>query len=299
MKSFIVGKNDANQRTDKFLFKIYPKIPKSIIYKAFRKKDIKVNRKNAAFDCILKENDVVDVYVCDDILNQYAKKPHSLTDLPINIIYEDDNILIIDKPKGLASQADIKNKDCVVLRMISYLIKTNQFNPNSENSFSPSICNRLDINTRGLLIAAKNSAALKEVNLLLKNSKIDKVYECLIEGVISPDCGTLCGYIVKDHKNNKSYVCDKPIKNSKKIVTVYKTLKVTNGNSCLEVLLKTGRSHQIRAQFGSMGHPLVGDIKYGSSHRPPYNLISKSLTFHVDSPTLLSYLNNKTFSLKI
>lgn len=297
MKKFVIDLDSSNQRIDKFLFKRYPKIPKSIVYKTFRKKDVKVNGKWVPFDYILKELDEINLFIKENILSDFTKDKPYLSNKPLDIIYEDDNILIINKPSGLLSQSNDKNKDCVVSRLHFYLFNKGEFDISNESSFSPSICNRLDINTCGLLIGAKNAQSLREINYLLKNNMIKKTYNCTVEGIISPKEGCLVGYLIKDSNINKAIVTNYKKEGSKKIVTHYKTLKLLNDKSYLEITLETGRFHQIRAHLSSIGHPILGDKKYGSSYNKPYFLVSSSISFLVYKDFHLSYLNKKTFSL--
>lgn len=290
MLTFIINKNDSGQRADKFLLKA-SSAPASLIYKAFRKKDIKINRKWIKENYILAEGDELTAYISDE----FAKKEaHVFASSDIKIIYEDENIAVINKPKGLPSQPDKAHRDTLSERFKAYLIKSGVYEPLHENSFSPALCNRLDTNTSGLVIGAKNAAALREMNKAIRNRRVRKFYLCRTEGVPCPPSATLNSTISKDSAKNKSAVGN----GGKEISTTYRVLSSDGKTACVEIELHTGRSHQIRAQMAAIGHPLVGDGKYGAEEKPEgQDLIAYRLIFLTDSG-LFSYLYNKEIKLE-
>lgn len=290
MLTFTINKNDAGQRADKFLFKA-TSAPSSLIYKAFRKKDVKVNKKWIKETHILEEGQVLSIYISDEFA---LNKQVTQCSAHIDIVYEDSNIAVINKPKGLPSQPDSNSKDALSERFKAYLAKKGEFNPAEENSFSPALCNRLDTNTAGLVIGAKNAPALREMNLAIKERRIKKFYICRCIGVPSPLSATLNSTIKKDEKTNKSQVG----KGGKSISTSYRVLSHDEKTALVEIELHTGRSHQIRAQMAAIGCPLAGDGKYGGGNKDGgQELTAYKLIFNIDEG-LLAYLNRKEIVLK-
>ncbi len=263
MMELIVKDNDANQRIDKFLLKTFPNLPKSKMYKSIRNKKIKVNRKRCTFDQKLNVGDHILIFLPPDFLHQ---KEHVILEAkPLDIIYEDQNILIVNKPSGLLSQSDEKQQDCLVSRIQSYLYKKGDFDLN-EHSFAPTICHRLDRNTSGLVIAAKNASALRNVNESISKRKIKKYYKAKIEGDFVETDFYVSLYIKKEGTIAK--VSDVK-KEGYKIAKMH--IKYMEPH-IYEVELETGRFHQIRASFSYLGHPLQGDRKYGSTKNCAYEL---------------------------
>lgn len=256
-------KNDAGQRTDKFLSKTLS-IPHSLIYKYLRIKRIRRNGKRARPEEFVSEGDIFTLYINDEFFDK--EKKDIMTPGGFEIVYEDDKILLIDKPAGLLCHGE-SGEDTLIGRVQYYLYHKGEYNPQEENSFAPALCNRLDRNTSGLVIAAKTAAALREINERLKNREIKKYYLCLVQGVPKDTQGQLNGYLLKDDASNKSSISDTEAADSKAVSLSYKTLDTGKGLSLLEIELHTGRPHQIRSQLAHMGNPIVGDSKYGGKEK--------------------------------
>lgn len=273
MKEVIIQANDANQRLDKFLQKTFPNLSKSMMYKGIRKKKIKVNRKRCSFDQVLEEGDSILLFLPPEFLEEKVRKVSSGSDA-LDIVYEDANLLILHKPVGLLSQSDGSNADCLVDRMQRYLIKKGEYSL-AEHSFSPAICQRLDRNTEGLVIGAKNADTLRTINTAIAQRKVKKIYQA--------EC---CGHISKPVEMNyyikkvgtKAMVSKTKKEGYQEAKMDLIPLAYTNDSTFVEVYLHTGRFHQIRALCASIGHPLVGDHKYGyKGEKKGYHLIAKQL----------------------
>lgn len=304
MRTIEINKNDAGQRLDKFLSKRFRTMPKSLMYRYIRTKYIKLNGKRCAIDDVLSEGDVLTLYIKDEFFEsrydeyEFMKAPDTLS-----IIYEDDNILILDKPEGLLSHPDkTYHFDSLVSRVQHYLYKTGEYDPKGENSFAPAVANRLDRNTGGLIIAAKNSAALKELNRLIKLRAVEKKYLCICEGVPKRKEGIIEKSLVKNEKKNKMSTVKDGFDNAKDSVTKYKVLDSNGRYSLIEAELVTGRTHQIRVHLSSIGHPLLNDTKYGGKPmrfkgHTGQALYSYKLAFgEIEESSPLRYLANKEFS---
>lgn len=309
MKEIFIKENDANQRVDKFVIKSFPKLSTSEVYKYIRKKRVKINNKRCEASNRLSVGDVIQLYINDDLLKQELDLKFLNSNNQLDVIYEDENILIVNKPVGLIVHEDDKEKiDTLVNRIKKYLYVNGDFNPSSEQSFAPALVNRIDRNTEGLVVAAKNAQALRILNEKFRDRELKKFYLCLTQGKFKNKTGILNHYLIKDEAKNKVYVSDKPEKNSKKISTKYRVVEELKNNknlvnSITEIELLTGRSHQIRAHMAYIGHPLVGDIKYGAtknlngvSHQI---LIAYKLVFDFKTDAdILNYLNHKVFEIK-
>ena len=280
MKEFAINHNDAGQRLDRFVSKTAPALSASLTQKYIRIKRIKVGNKGSKRDYILREGDFVQMYINDEFFADRPRNPtndntspvaksdsqtqKNLTSTPLDIIYEDNNILIVNKKAGVLCHSGNSNSSVTLINQIqSYLIGKNEWDAEKEHSFSPALCNRIDRNTSGLVIAAKNAAALRIINEKIRLREIDKYYLAAVNGIPDPPAARLEGYLIKDTAKNISLITQTPLPQSKPAVTDYKTIKTADNMALLECRLITGRSHQIRAQFADIGHPLLGDRKYG------------------------------------
>lgn len=306
MRELTIKKNEGNQRLDKFLAKRFKTMPKSLMYKYIRTKYIKVNGKRCDISTRLNEGDVLTFYINDEFFNEEIKNQYDFLKAPIklNIVYEDENILLINKPPGLIVHPDEQyHFDSLISRIHHYLYKKNEYDPQKEKAFSPALANRIDRNTGGFVICAKNAESLRILNKKIKDREIKKLYLCLVCGHIKTKQNLLTGHLIKDEKTNTVTILKSPTEKSKEIKTQYTVIKQTEKFDLVEVDLLTGRTHQIRAHMASIGHPLAGDTKYG--YRKSTNDIYKhqalyayklEFSFSTDGG-LLEYLNGKLFSV--
>jgi len=306
MKRVTINKNDAGQRLDKFLFKFFASIPASMVYKGIRKKRIKVNGKKSEIGYMLCEGDVLELYINDEFFEAPKGDEVFRTLVPkLSVVYEDDNILLADKAAGISvHDDDTETVNTLINHIKAYLFQKGEYNPDEENSFAPALCNRIDRNTSGIVIAAKNAVALRIMNEKIKNREIEKFYLCLVQGRLKDKEKTLKSYMVKNESKNRVYVHDRPVDGGKTAITRYRVLAEGELTSLLEVELMTGRTHQIRAHFASIGHPLAGDGKYGTNEfnkkigMKHQALYSYKLKFKFSDENELSYLNGKSFEVK-
>lgn len=305
MKEFTIQKNDAGQRLDRWLAKTLPLLPAPLAQKDIRLKRVKVNGKGSKRDVRLNVGDQLQLYINDEFFDRPTPENAflSLYQPKLNILYEDDQIMLLDKRPGLVVHPDEHERVNTLLTHIqAYLYQKKEWSPYKENSFAPALCNRIDRNTGGIVIAAKTAEALRILNQKIKDREIDKRYLCIIHGTPQPREGRLEGYLFKDAVKNRVYVTKTPQKGAKTCCTLYRTLQTKNGLSLVECELITGRTHQIRAQMAAAGHPLLGDGKYGKLGKDPARtyqaLYSYKLTFRFTTDAgCLSYLNGKTFTV--
>ena len=307
MKEFTIGTNDAGQRLDRFLAKAVPLLPASLAQKYIRLKRIKCNGKRIERDTRLNAGDVLQLYINDEFFDKPREGNAYLTVATpkLNIVYEDDHILLLDKRPGVAVHPHdgAEYGRTLIDHIQAYLYQKKEWLPREENAFTPSLCNRIDRNTGGIVIAAKTAEALRVMNQKIKDRELDKRYLAIVEGTPKPRDGSLKGYLFKDAKKNRVFVSDTPQPGAKSCQTNYKTLASSKGLSLVECELITGRTHQIRAQFAHAGHPLLGDGKYGKLDkkydRNYQALYSYKLTFTFTTDAgSLDYLNGKSFRVE-
>ena len=306
MKQLTIAKNDAGQRVDKFLTKAFPNLPVSMMYKYIRQKDIKVNRKRCTISQRLEEGDVLTIYAPDEFLEQAAPVYEFMyAGTKLDIVYEDEHILLLNKPVGLLVHPDdTEYRDTLIFRVQRYLFEKGAYRPDNEASFAPALVNRIDRNTCGIVIAAKTAAALRILNEKLRRREIEKYYLCLVHGYMDKPEDTLHGFLEKNEAQNRVYVSRHQEHGARTIATRYRVLEQHGGLSLLEIELLTGRTHQIRAHLASVGHPLLGDGKYGTNALnkgtgfTKQALCSYRLKFAFESDAdELEYLNGREFTL--
>ena len=311
MEQLTIGQNDAGQRLDKFLSKTFRNLPPSMMYKGIRTKKIKVNRKRAEIGQVLAAGDTVELFLPPDFLARDAGGELFRHIKPtFGVVYEDENLILCNKPVGLLCHSDEAGEENTLIEQVkAYLYQKGEYDPETEQSFAPALCNRIDRNTMGLVIAAKNAEALRVLNEKIKKRTISKFYVCRVHGIPAPREATLTGYLRKDAAENKVEIRDHAPRGArgewKEIVTKYRVLATEGDEAILEIELVTGRTHQIRAHMASIGHPLVGDGKYAENRadrdRGQYRqaLCAYRLRFEEDEPSLLDGLIGKTFSLPL
>lgn len=304
MKSITVNANDAGQRLDKLLTKTFRELPTSLMYKGIRTKNIKLNGKRCEISSRVQEGDIITVYLKDDVLVQGPSTPDFMTaGKELHILYEDENILLANKPAGLLVHPDENEyRDTLILRIQRYLYEKGEYDPAKENSFTPALVNRIDRNTSGIVISAKNATALRILNEKMKRRELHKYYLCIVHGVFEKKSDTLEGYLEKNEQQNRVYISGRARNGAREIATRYTVIGENERYSLLEIELLTGRTHQIRAHLASIGHPLLGDGKYGTNALnkgtgySKQQLCSYRLHFDFNTPgEELEYLNGKEF----
>lgn len=306
MKTITIAKNDAGQRIDKFLQKTFRNLPVSMMYKYIRQKDIKRNGKRCQIADRLQEGDVLTLYLKDEFLEETPAVYDFLNaSRQLDVVYEDEHLLLVNKKAGVLVHPDEHEyRDTLIFRIQRYLFEKGEYNPESEQSFVPSLVNRIDRNTCGIVIAAKTAEALRVLNEKLRAREIHKYYLCVVHGILEPKEATLEGFLEKNESQNRVYISDRAHAGARSIATRYRVLEERGRLSLLEIELLTGRTHQIRAHLASIGHPLLGDGKYGTNALnkgtgfSKQALCSYKLAFDFQTPAgPLDYLNGQTFSI--
>ena len=308
MRELTIGKNDAGQRLDRFVAKSLPLLPPTLLQKYIRLKRIKVNGRGAKRDTRLESGDILQLYINDEFFDKPSEENIFLTVFrpQLDIVYEDENLLLVNKRPGLVVHADETEKVNTLINHIqAYLYQKREWNPRWENAFTPALCNRIDRNTGGIVIAAKNAETLRIINQKIRDREIDKRYLCITVGAPRPPQGEVSCFLLKDEKKKQVAVYHRPVPGGKTAVTRYRTLETRGELSLLEMELLTGRTHQIRATMADLGCPLLGDGKYGDGQvnrrygETRQALYSYKLTF--DFPTdagILNYLRSRTFQVE-
>lgn len=305
MREITINKNDAGQRLDKYLSKRFKTMPKSLIYKYLRTKYIKLNGRKVQPDVFLNEGDVLTLYIRDEFFEEKKSYDFLKAGKQLDILYEDENILLLDKKVGVICHQDSRyDSDTLNLRVLRYLYEKGEYDPERDRSFTPALCNRIDRNTGGIVIAAKNAEALRVMNQKIRDREIEKYYLCVVKGEPKPSHAVLTAYHTKDESTNTVQISDKPREGYKEIVTEYTVLDRSPDLSLCEVLLHTGRTHQIRAHMAHIGHPLLGDEKYGDKKTNARRkmkrqaLYSYKLRFVFTTPAgCLENLNGRSFEV--
>ena len=309
MKEFTITQNDAGQRLDRFLAKAVPLLPASLAQKYIRLKRVKLNGKRAERDTRLTAGDTLQLYINDEFFDTPKEENAYLTVAApkLHIVYEDENILLVDKKPGQAVHPHdgAEYGRTLIDHIQAYLYAKREWRPREEHAFTPALCNRIDRNTGGIVIAAKNAETLRIINEKIRDREMDKRYLCVTVGAPQPPKGRVEVFLVKDEKKKEVSVHTRPVPGGKTAVTTYETLERRGELALVEVGLETGRTHQIRATFAHMGCPLLGDGKYGRGDvnrrygETRQALYSYKLTF--DFPTdagILNYLRSRTFQVE-
>jgi 23S rRNA pseudouridine955/2504/2580 synthase len=297
MKEINIGENEAGQRFDKLLGKYLNEAPKSFIYKMLRKKNITLNGKKASGNEKLVLGDSVKLFLADETIEKFTENTVQEVKADIKVIYEDKNILVINKPGDMLSQKAKAEDISLVEHIIAYMLETKSLTQEDLKSFHPSICNRLDRNTSGIVVAGKSLIGLQTMGNIFKKRSLHKFYRCIVAGEVQRQ-QYIKGYLSKNEKMNKVVISKEKRRDALPIETEYTPL-VSNGiYTLLEVRLITGRSHQIRAHLSAIGHPIIGDFKYGTAKvnkecKAKYGLSHQLLhSYRLEMPELEGALSN-------
>lgn len=308
MRELTIGKNDAGQRLDRFVAKNMPLLPPALLQKYIRIKRVKINGKGAARDTRLAVGDVLQLYINDEFFDKPSEENMFLTVFKpqLDIVYEDENLLLVNKRPGLVVHADETEKVNTLINHIqAYLYQKREWNPRAENAFAPALCNRIDRNTGGIVIAAKNAETLRVINEKIRDHELRKSYLCITVGRPKPPEGKIEGFLLKDEVKKQVSFYRHPVPGGKTAVTLYRTLETRGELSLVECELLTGRTHQIRVSMAQIGCPLLGDGKYGNGGanrkygetRQALYSYRLSFDFQTDAGTL-EYLRGKEFRVE-
>ena len=304
MRSITVSSKYVNKKLEFVLRSEFPNMPASAMYKAFRKKDIRVNGVRVKEDYLVNPGYKIDIYISDSIIDGKPLKNDSGMNMGFTVVYEDNNILIVNKDQGIPVHPDNDQQyNTLIDNVKSYLELKGDYSPKNKSSFAPSLCHRLDRNTGGLVIIAKNEEALKTILDKIKYKEIKKYYQCLVQGHVEKKSETLKAFLQKDSRKSRVFVSDVKSKNSVEIITKYRVLSYEANYTKLEIELVTGRTHQIRAHMAYIGHPIVGDGKYGTNQfnksmgMKTQALWAYKLYFDFTGSSCLDYLKGKVFEV--
>ncbi|MDO4531684.1 MAG: RluA family pseudouridine synthase [Bacillota bacterium] len=266
MKEIRITKKEENQRLDKFLLKYMNKATKGFLYKMLRKKRIKLNGGRAEGSELLQAGDTLQLYLAEETISSFMEeKTVAQAKRNFGIVYEDEEILVVNKPAGLLTHPErADDRDTLIDQILYYLYQKGEYTPDAKSSFTPALCNRLDRNTSGLVIAGKTLRGVQEVNEIIRTHQLNKYYLTLVAGEIR-EAGEITAYLTKDAEKNQVHL-SKGEGNGAKTMTKYRPIAHAKGYTLLEIHLITGKTHQIRAHMQFIGHPVVGDRKYGSVH---------------------------------
>lgn len=297
MKNLTVTKDEAGQRLDRLLAKRFDRLPKSLMYKYIRTKRIKVNAHRAKPEQKLNENDVISLYINDELLEEH-RKDLAFLQAPdtLDVVYEDENVLVAFKPTGLLCHSDTAERtDTLGARLLHYLYRTGAWKPEDTPGFAPAICNRLDRNTCGLVLCGKNAQSVRMLNEKIRAREIGKFYLAVLEGIPQEKEGAITGYLTKDGYQNKVQFSKQAQTHAKDSATHYKVLGEKNGRTLVEAQLLTGRTHQLRVHFASIGCPIAGDGKYAGGRTFRQKLMAYKLVFAFKGDAgILNNLNGMT-----
>ena len=308
MKEITIGKNDAGQRLDRFLSKNLPLLPSSLAQKYIRLKRIKVNGRKSSRDERLSPGDTLQLYINDTFFGKSEDAENLFLrrfEPNLRVVYEDENLLLADKRPGQSVHADETEKvNTLIHHVQAYLYRKGEWNPAEEHAFAPALCNRIDRNTGGLVIAAKNAETLRIVNEKIRAHEIEKSYLCIAVGRPRPPEGTIEGFLRKDEQKKQVTFYRHPVPGGRSAATLYRTLETRDGLSLVECRLLTGRTHQIRVSMAEIGCPLLGDGKYGNGAvnrklretRQALYAYRLHFAFPTDAASL-NYLRGRTFTV--
>ena len=302
MKEFIINENDADQRVDRFIQKTMKTMPKSLMYKYIRNKKIKVNRKRCEISQRLQAGDTMQCYIPEEFYEAATMRSFLQVPNALDVVYEDDAVLLINKPKGLRAHSDTSEvQDNLADRLLHYLYCKKEYDPTTEQSFTPALCHRIDRNTQGLVIAAKTAAALRCMNEKIALRQVEKKSLCIVQGKLKKKQDHIVLYHQKNEQNTAE-VIDREREGYTRMETGYRVLQEAERYSLVEVELHSGKSHQIRALMSWLGHPLLGDVKYGArktKEKTYQALCAYHVAFHFQGDACcLQYLNGRAFELQ-